>query len=135
MNPPKHIISASAIVINDINEILLIKGPRRGWELPGGQVEEGESIAQAAIRETREESGIEIEIIKFCGIYQNVERSICMTLFIAKPIGGEPIVTDESLETRFVPVYEAKEMISKNSRIRLEACLELTGEPIYMETI
>jgi 8-oxo-dGTP diphosphatase len=40
MSPPKHIVSAAAIVINEKNEILLIKGPRRGWEMPGGQVEE-----------------------------------------------------------------------------------------------
>lgn len=68
MTPPKHIISAAAIVVNDKNEILLIKGPRRGWEMPGGQVEEGESLSQAAIRETKEESGIDIEIIKFCHV-------------------------------------------------------------------
>lgn len=134
MITPKHIISASAIVINDFNEILLIKGPQRGWEMPGGQVEEGESLAQAAIRETKEESGIDIEIIKFCGIYQNVERSICMTLFLAKQIGGEPIITNESLETKFIPLEEAKKMISKNNRKRLEACLGLIGEPIYMES-
>jgi len=64
MNIPKHSIAAAAIVINEENEILLIKGPKRGWEMSGGQVEEGESIVQAAIRETKEESGIEIEINK-----------------------------------------------------------------------
>lgn len=52
--PPKHIVSAATIVLNDKNEILLIKGPKRGWEMPGGQVEEGESIKEAAIRETKE---------------------------------------------------------------------------------
>lgn len=31
MSPPKHILSAAAIVLNDNNELLLIKGPRRGW--------------------------------------------------------------------------------------------------------
>ncbi len=36
MSPPKHIVSAAAIVLNDKNELLLIKGPRRGWEMPGG---------------------------------------------------------------------------------------------------
>ena len=54
MNPPKHIISAAAIVLSEKNELLLIKGPRRGWEMPGGQVEEGESLSQATIRETKE---------------------------------------------------------------------------------
>lgn len=87
-SPPKHIVSAATIVLNDEGEILLIKGPHRGWEMPGGQVEEGESIKEAAIRETKEESGIDVEIVKFCGIFQNVKRSICNTLFLAKPIGG-----------------------------------------------
>lgn len=64
MTHSKHSISAAAIVINEKNEILLIKGPARGWEMPGGQVVEGESIKEAAVRETKEESGIDIEIIK-----------------------------------------------------------------------
>lgn len=80
--PPKHIVSAATIVLNDEGEILLIKGPRRGWEMPGGQVEEGESLKDAAIRETKEESGIDVEIVKFCGVFQNVEGSICNTLFL-----------------------------------------------------
>ena len=85
MTPPKHIVSAAAIVINDENEILLIKGPRRGWEMPGGQVEEGESIKDAAIRETEEECGVIIEITKFCGVFQNINGSICNTLFLEGP--------------------------------------------------
>lgn len=67
MNPPKHIVSAAAIVVNENNEILLIRGPRRGWQMPGGQVEEEESLQDAAVRETKEESGIDIEIIRFVG--------------------------------------------------------------------
>ena len=86
---PKHIVSAAAIVVNDRNEVLLIKGPKRGWEMPGGQVEEGESLREAAIRETKEESGIDIEVTKFCGIFQNVGASICNALFLGKPVGGE----------------------------------------------
>lgn len=49
--PPKHIVSAAAIVRDEHGDILLIKGPKRGWEMPGGQVEEGESLADAAVRE------------------------------------------------------------------------------------
>lgn len=59
---PKHILSAATVVLNDNNQILLLKGPRRGWELPGGQVEEGESLSDAAVRETKEETGIDIEM-------------------------------------------------------------------------
>lgn len=42
MTTPKHIVSAATIVLNEQQEILLIKGPKRGWEMPSGQVEEGE---------------------------------------------------------------------------------------------
>jgi 8-oxo-dGTP diphosphatase len=134
MTPPKHIISAATIVLNDKNELLLIKGPRRGWEMPGGQVEEGESLMDAAIRETKEESGIDIEIIKFCGIFQNVERSICNTLYLGRAIGGVPTTSSESLEVGFFPIEEALEMVEfKNFRQRIELCLDEKSHPFLIE--
>lgn len=134
LTPPKHIVSAAAIVINENNEILLIKGPRRGWEMPGGQVEEGESLSDAAIRETKEEAGIDIEIIKFCGVFQNVRNSICNTLFLGKPIGGELIQTPESLESGFFPVQEALEKVEwKDFRQRIEYCLRPEMQPFCVE--
>lgn len=134
MKTPKHIVSAATIVVNDKDELLLIKGPRRGWEMPGGQVEEGESLKEAAIRETKEESGIDVEITRFCGIYQNVDRSICNTLFLAKPIGGVPTTSSESLEVGFFPVEQALEMVTwKNFRQRIEHCLDESTHPFYVE--
>ncbi|MGF9698498.1 MULTISPECIES: NUDIX hydrolase [Paenibacillus] len=134
MTPPKHIVSAAAIVINDQNEILLIKGPRRGWEMPGGQVEVGESLQRAAIRETKEESGIDIEITRFCGVFQNVEDSIVNTLFLAKPIGGQLTVSNESLDTRYFPVEEALSLVTwKNFKQRIEYCLRPEMQPFYIE--
>lgn len=131
--PPKHIVSAATIVLNSKNEILLIKGPQRGWEMPGGQVEEGESLTAAAIRETKEESGIDVEILKFCGIFQNVEKSICNTLFLAKPIGGTPTTSLESLEVGYFPIEEALEMVTVgNFRQRIEYCLDATKHPFFI---
>lgn len=133
-SPPKHIVSAATIVINEQQEILLIKGPKRGWEMPGGQVEEGESLKAAAIRETKEEAGIDIEVIKFCGIFQNVNRSICNTLFLAKPVGGELTTSPESLEVGFFPIKEALKMVTyKNFRQRIEYCLDDNNQPFYVE--
>ncbi|MFD1135949.1 NUDIX hydrolase [Paenibacillus urinalis] len=136
MHPPKHIVSAAAVVVNDNNEILLIRGPRRGWEMPGGQVEIGESLSQAAIRETKEESGIDIEIINFCGIFQNVGNSICNTLFLAKPIGGELTCSPESLECGFFPIEEALEKVQwKDFRKRIEYCLKPETQPFCIEFV
>jgi 8-oxo-dGTP diphosphatase len=125
MTVPKHVVSAAAIVLNDKNEVLLIKGPRRGWEMPGGQVEEGESLKDAVIRETKEESGIDIEVVKFCGIFQNTEGSICNTLFLGKPVGGVPTTSPESLEVGFFELEKALEMVTwGNFRQRIEYCLD-----------
>ncbi|WP_044338617.1 NUDIX hydrolase [Rossellomorea aquimaris] len=133
-SPPKHIISAATIVINDQQKILLIKGPRRGWEMPGGQVEEGESLKEAAIRETKEETGMDVEVLAFCGVFQNVKRSICNTLFLAKPVGGEPTTSEESLEVGFFPIGEALEMVThSNFRERIELCLDEDEHPFYVE--
>lgn len=131
---PKHIVSAATIVLNSKNEILLIKGPKRGWEMPGGQVEEGESLTSAAIRETKEESGIDVEILKFCGIFQNVEKCICNTLFLAKPVGGTPTTSPESLEVGYFPIEEALEMVTVgNFRQRIEYCLDATKHPFFID--
>ena len=131
--PPKHIVSAATIVVNEQNELLLIRGPQRGWEMPGGQVEEGESLEEAAIRETKEESGIDVEIIKFCGIYQNVENCICNSLFLARPIGGTLATSSESLEVGFFPLPEALNKITiPNFRERIAMCLDESKHPFFV---
>ncbi|AMQ05271.1 NUDIX hydrolase [Sporosarcina psychrophila] len=132
--PSKHFVSAATIVLNDQKEILLIKGPKRGWEMPGGIVEEGESLKDAAIRETKEESGIDIEVLKFCGIFQNVDKSICNTLFIAKPIGGKLTTSPESLEVGFFPIEQVLEMVTfGNFGRRIEHCLDNSIQPFCVE--
>ncbi|EJW17819.1 ADP-ribose pyrophosphatase [Paenibacillus alvei DSM 29] len=102
--------------------------------MPGGQVEEGESLAQAAIRETREEAGIDIEIVRFCGIYQNVSAGICNTLFLAKQVDGELTTTEEALEVGYFPIKDALQMVTwKNFRERIEKCLDASQQPFYVE--
>ncbi|TDQ40799.1 NUDIX hydrolase [Aureibacillus halotolerans] len=134
MHSPKHIVSAAVIVKNERNEILLIKGPRRGWEMPGGQVEEGEPLRTAAIREVQEESGILVEITAFCGIYQNIKTSICNTLFLGKPVGGSITTSPESLEVGYFPIPEALKMVTwANFRARIEHCLDESSHPFLVE--
>lgn len=58
MEVPKQIVAVSLLVKNDVDQVLLVKTYNRSWDLPGGQVELGESLIDAAKRETLEESGI-----------------------------------------------------------------------------
>ncbi|MDC2866355.1 NUDIX hydrolase [Bacillus sp. BP-3] len=130
---PKHIVSAATVVLNDKNEILLLKGPKRGWELPGGQVEEGEAIPAGAIREAKEETGIDIKIVKYCGVYQNVSQCICNHLFVGKPIGGQFTTSSESLEVGYFSIEEALQMITwKNFKERILHCLDEENQPFIV---
>lgn len=77
---PRHILVAAAIVININNEIILINSPKRGWEIPAGRVEEGESLSAAVVRETKEETGIEtLKPSDFAG-YFRTSRIPCAVL-------------------------------------------------------
>ncbi|SEK25444.1 NUDIX hydrolase [Paenibacillus sp. OK003] len=129
----KFIVSASVIVLNENNEILLMKG-RRGWEMPQGCVEEGETITQAAIREVKEETGIDIELIKFCGLYQNTTRGVCNHIFTGKPIGGTLTTSIESDEVGFFTLEQANEMITwGNFKERIHKALDESTHPILVE--
>ena len=70
---PKHIVAVSGLVCHPNGEILLIRGPRRGWEFPGGQVEEGENLIEALQREIQEEAGVTTSVGALVGIYSNIK--------------------------------------------------------------
>ncbi|WP_406093937.1 NUDIX hydrolase [Kitasatospora purpeofusca] len=111
-NAPKAnslVPAASVVVVDDAGRVLLQRRTDNGmWALPGGKMDLGESLAGCGIRETREETGLDIEITGIVGTYTNPghvfaysdgevrqEFSICL---LGRPTGGELAVSDESTE-------------------------------------
>ena len=68
---PVHFVSAAGVVYK-AGKVLLIRSERRGWEFPGGIVEQGEALLDGLRREIFEESGISAEPEAVTGIYQNL---------------------------------------------------------------
>ena len=106
-----HFVSVAGLVCNDKEEILLINNPQRGWEYPGGMVEPGETFQEALIREIKEESGVDIEIVGFVGICKNVEKDIVNIDFVCKYVSGELTTSDESTEVKWVKKDDALGMV------------------------
>lgn len=90
MKHPKHIISTSAYIENKDGHVLLVKTHFRQdtFELPGGQVEEGEALDQATIREVLEETGVSIRLLGITGVYYNVSMQMLSVVFKAEYISG-----------------------------------------------
>lgn len=102
--------SAAAIIFNaDRTQVLLLKREDfRVWVLPGGGIEKSETPEQAAIRETREETGYEIAVDRLVGKYwhpQTANGGNWRYLFEGHVIGGEAIRQgDETLAVGFFSI-------------------------------
>lgn len=82
---------AANLAIIEAGQILLIKREDfEVWCLPGGMVDFGESLAQAAMREAREETGLEVELVRLIGVYSRLGSGIDShaASFAARPVGG-----------------------------------------------
>jgi ADP-ribose pyrophosphatase YjhB (NUDIX family) len=104
------------IAIIQSSQVLLAKREDfEVWSLPGGMVDPGESVAQAAIRETREETGLRIELLRLVGVYSRLGGAgpdIHGALFVAQPIGGNLTPQpDEVLELRYFAPDALPELI------------------------
>lgn len=114
---PRHIVAVTGIVTKAEHYVLLVKGDRRGWEPPGGQVELGEDLIVALKREVHEESGCEIEVGRLVGVYSNLGRpengvpGQINFAFSCRWTAGEPRAGDECVGADWFSVDEALELV------------------------
>lgn len=147
MNMPTHIVAVGGITEDKDGNILLVKTYNSGWVFPGGQVEEGENLMDALVREIKEESGIDVEVSYLIGIYSNTRKrkgyngvkvipTKVMMDYVCKPVGGELCTSDETSEVCWVPKDKVLDMIVTPAiRERFQAYLNFNGNVNYMEYV
>jgi ADP-ribose pyrophosphatase YjhB (NUDIX family) len=76
------------------------------WVFPGGYVDRGEEVTEAAIREAREEAGVDVALDRLVNIYSYGKRSLIVLVYSARMIGGELATDEECLEARLFRIDE-----------------------------
>lgn len=114
--------SVNCIVQNGAEEILLIRRTDNGnWSLPGGAMDLGESLGQAAIRETLEETGIQVCLTGVSGLYSDPRHVLEYTsngevrqefsiVFTAEVTSGEPRPSSESSHVEWVAPERVRDL-------------------------
>jgi len=98
---PEHpLVGVGAVITQDDRVLMIRRGqpPLRGeWSLPGGLLECGETLSEAASREAREETGMVVDVMEMLGVYERVTHSddgrvryhYVLIDFLCRPVAGE----------------------------------------------
>ncbi|GIH70501.1 NUDIX hydrolase [Sphaerimonospora thailandensis] len=140
--PNSLVPSVNVVVTNDAGDLLVIRRSDNGnWAVPGGAIDLCESLPQAAVRETLEETGILCEINGIVGTYTDPKHVILYAsngearqefsiVLTAHAVGGEPTPSSESTEVRWVPCAEVTGLpMDRSMALRIGHYLSGTGLP------
>ena len=142
IGPRKIILNcAGALIIKD-DKILFQRRTDNGkWGLIGGLVEMNETYGQAALREIREETGLEVKLDCFLGIFHNHNMvwsngdaaHVISAMFTASIVSGEPRIDEESYELRFFGKNEIPELFAEDHIESLKAYFNGVRYPLLQE--
>ena len=138
----KIILNAAGGVIARGGRILLQRRSDNGkWGLPGGILELNETYREGAVREMTEETGLEVKLGGFLGIFHNHDMiwpngdraHVIGAYYIASIVSGEPRTDEESLELRFFAENELPELFAEDHRAAVKAFFSGVCLPIPEE--
>lgn len=116
------------------------RNPPHGWALPGGFMDEGETIEQAAVREAFEETGLEVELETLLGVYSRPDRDprgqTVSVVFVARatgsPRGQDDALTARAFRLRELPsplAFDHDRILADYAHYRATGALPKPGGP------
>lgn len=122
----KHWVSVAAAIVRANGSVLAIR--RRDtnkWEPPGGTLEPNETVLDGLRREVLEETGMVVDPGPLTGVYKNMRRGIVALVFRCNDPGGEPRLTAESIDARWLTRQEIEKNLDPAYACRLLDALKL----------
>jgi 8-oxo-dGTP diphosphatase len=113
---PRFVVVA-LVFVRQGDAILLVRQSygRQYWSLPGGMMEYGESIDQAAVREVKEETGLDIHLTRVVGIYSKPAENAIAVTFEGETVGGVlECAAEDVVEAGFFPLDQLPEPIREH---------------------
>src|SRR5690349_3009262 len=131
-------LAVNVAVIHEGKLLLTQREDFATWILPSCGVEDGESLAQAAIRETREETGLDVELTRLVGVYSRLGSwwDGYMVLFAAKPVGGEIKCQEgETIAVEWFAVDELPGPLSLGHKRRIQDAIEGASGVVVLQEV
>ena len=123
---PAPVPAVGVVCLRGDSVLLIRRGtpPRQGeWSLPGGRIELGERAVDAALRELREETGVEAEITGLIdvvdGLFPEAGHHYVLIDYAARWVSGEPMAGDDAAEARFVALADVEALIDWSETRRI----------------
>ena len=116
-------VAATSVVERDGRVLLVRRGGEPGyglWSMPGGYVDRGEVVEEAAKREMWEETGLRIEIAGLLGLFSEEGHPVIVAAYAGKEVGGTLAAGDETLEVGFFGLDGLPEMAFPRDRLILQ---------------
>jgi ADP-ribose pyrophosphatase YjhB (NUDIX family) len=136
-------VGANAAVFDEAGRLLLVRREDNDyWALPGGHLDYGETLVQAAVREAREETGLAVQVVRLSGIYSapfqdgftiNDVNQIVSAVFICRVVGGELGPGPETTNAAFFPLDALPEPILPYHVPRIRHAMQCEGDDVFFE--
>jgi 8-oxo-dGTP diphosphatase len=127
--PETPALTVDAVIVDPGRGVVLIRRrnpPFAGsWALPGGFVDPGESCESACVREAREETTLEVEIVGLLGVYSDPTRDprfpTASAVYLCRPVGGRLEAADDASEARYFSDLDGVPLAFDHRRILADA--------------
>lgn len=118
-------IGVFGIILNEKNHVLLChRTDIDTWNLPGGGLHDLEAPVDGVIREVKEETGLEVKILRLCGVYTKTKKNELVFSFLCKQQGGAITLNAEADQIEYFDPMSLPTNIVEKQVVRIQHALE-----------